>query len=250
VEALAWSESLKLRPLALPTEHGGWGILLEPVALGLLVAPSLAGLMIAVAALLAFLARQPLKLAMQDGLRRRVYPRTSWCCLFAVTYATFASLFFALALAGGGWHVAIPFAAVSPLALVMLLHDARNRSRGAVPEIAGAIAMASIAAAIPIAAGRSLSLAGTMMALILLRSIPSIVFVRALLGRGSKVLSLVLHACAVGIAAVIASPLAVVACVVLFLRALWGVTHAVPRAKTIGWREIAYGAVTVLSFAL
>src|SRR5205814_4365102 len=119
------------------------------------------------------LARQPLKLAMQDGLRGRSYPRTSWCWLFALTYATFASLSFAAALAWGGWRFVIPFAAVSPLALVILVHDARNRSRGAVPEIAGAMAMASIAAAIPIAAGRSLPLAGTMMALILLRSIPS-----------------------------------------------------------------------------
>jgi hypothetical protein len=249
VEAFARSKSLKLRPLALPTEHGGWGILLEPVALGLLVAPSRAGLMIAVAALFAFLARQPLKLAVQDGLRQRAYPRTSWCWLFAITYATLASLSFAVALAWSGWHFVIPFAAVSPLAVVILVHDARNRSRGAVPEIAGAIAMASIAAAIPIAAGWPLPLAGTMMALILLRSIPSIVFVRALLGRGSKALSLALHACAIGIAAVIASPLAAAACVLLFVRALWGATHDAPRAKTIGWREIAYGALTVVSFA-
>jgi hypothetical protein len=38
--------------------------------------------------------------------------------------------------------------------------------------------------------------------------------------------------------------------VVLFVRALWGATHAAPRAKTIGWREIAYGALTVVSFAV
>jgi hypothetical protein len=32
-----------VRLVALPAEHGGWGLLLEPIALGLAVAPSLAG---------------------------------------------------------------------------------------------------------------------------------------------------------------------------------------------------------------
>ncbi len=249
MEAFARSESLKLRPLALPSEHGGWGILLEPVALGLLVASSMAGVMIALATLFAFLARQPLKLALQDALRRHSYPRTSWCRLFAATYAALAALSFMAALARGDWRFVIPFAAVSPLAVLMLVYDARNCSRGAVPEIAGAVAMASIAAAIPLAAGRSLPIAATAMTLILLRSIPSILFVRSLLGRGSKVLSLGLHAAAIGIAIAIASPPAVAACVVLFARAVWGATHEAPLAKTIGWREIAYGALAVVSFA-
>ena len=33
---------VRLKTLALPTEHGGWGITLEPVVLGLLVAPTVA----------------------------------------------------------------------------------------------------------------------------------------------------------------------------------------------------------------
>ena len=32
------------RSVAIPTEHGGWGLTLEPVVLGLAVAPSLAGI--------------------------------------------------------------------------------------------------------------------------------------------------------------------------------------------------------------
>ena len=45
-----------LRSVALPTEHGGWGLTLEPVLLGLLVAPSVAGLAIGGAAFLVFVA--------------------------------------------------------------------------------------------------------------------------------------------------------------------------------------------------
>lgn len=215
----------------------------------MLAAPSVAGALIGLAALFAFLARQPLKLAMQDALRGRSYPRTAWCWMFAISYATLASLAFASAVALAGWHFAIPFACVAPIAVTMLVHDARNRSRGLVPELAGAVAMASIAAALPLAASRSPKMAATFMALMLLRSIPSIVFVRTLLGRGSKVLSVSLHVAAVAIAALIASPFAVAGCVVLLARAAWGVTHPAPRAKTVGWREIVYGVVSVALFA-
>ena len=48
-----------LRAVAMPSEHGGWGLTTEPGLLGLLVEPSLAGAALAVAALLLFLVRQP-----------------------------------------------------------------------------------------------------------------------------------------------------------------------------------------------
>src|SRR5689334_962019 len=49
------SSSPSLRALALPTEHGGWGLLLEPLLLGLLIVPSAPGAAVAAAALGAFL---------------------------------------------------------------------------------------------------------------------------------------------------------------------------------------------------
>src|SRR5947209_15528656 len=55
-----------LRPLALPTEHGGWGFLLEPLVLAMIVAPSWCGALICAAGVCGLLTRQPLKLAMQD----------------------------------------------------------------------------------------------------------------------------------------------------------------------------------------
>ena len=60
-----------LRGVALPSEHGGWGLTLEPGLLGLLVAPSVAGACLAVAAVVAFVARTPLKLALVDRRRGR-----------------------------------------------------------------------------------------------------------------------------------------------------------------------------------
>ena len=62
--------------MALPSEHGGWGLTLEPGLLGLLIAPSTAGVCVALAALVAFLARTPLKIVAIDRRRGRVLERT------------------------------------------------------------------------------------------------------------------------------------------------------------------------------
>ena len=82
---------VSLRPLALPAEHGGWGFLLEPIALGLAVRPSWGGALIAIAFACGFLTRQPLRLAMQDRLRGKSYPRTRWCWTFAAAISIFMS---------------------------------------------------------------------------------------------------------------------------------------------------------------
>lgn len=244
-----------LKPLALPTEHGGWGFLLEPLVLGLAVAPSWGGALIAAAAIFAFLARQPLKFAMQDALRGRSYPRTQWYRLFAFAYLGGAGMAIAGAIAVNGWTLTIPFAAVAPLAFVTLIFDARNRSRSLLPEICGAIAMASTAAAISLAGGKSPAAAFAVMTLLVVRGVPAILYVRTLLKRAhgqvaSSVPAIASHAVAVGIAFAIASYIAAAATVALLIRAAWGLTKPAPPARTLGWREIAWGTASVIAFAI
>src|SRR5688572_6264719 len=91
------------RSIALPAEHGGWGLLAEPLLLGLLVAPSLAGAAVAVAATGAFLFRHPARLAVADWQRGGQYPRTSAAVAVALAYAAMAlaGLSAALVLARG-----------------------------------------------------------------------------------------------------------------------------------------------------
>src|SRR4051794_26497589 len=67
---------VSLQRVLIPSEHGGWGFLFEPILLGLLVAPSWVGLALALAAVSAFLVRHPLKLALADRRRGKRYPRT------------------------------------------------------------------------------------------------------------------------------------------------------------------------------
>jgi hypothetical protein len=247
----------QLRPLALPTEHGGWGFLLEPLVLAMIVAPSGIGALICAASICAFLTRQPLKLAMQDLLRGRRYPRTKWCAIFASSYAAGAFVAVSAAIAFGGWQIAIPFAIVAPLAIVNIICDARNKSRALLPEITGPIAMASSAAAIAIAGGERMAIAFAIMTLLVLRGIPSVVYVRTLLTRAHgktapALLPVTLHAVAIVVALVLwridLAPLAAALVLgILLARAAYGLTHAVPPAKTIGWREIAFGALFVVT---
>ena len=64
------------RTVAMPTEHGGWGLTLEPVLLGLIVAWSGAGAALGVAAFAAFLLRTPAKLVAVDIRRDRWLDRS------------------------------------------------------------------------------------------------------------------------------------------------------------------------------
>lgn len=244
-----------LRPLALPTEHGGWGFLFEPIVLGLAVAPSRGGLLVALAFLFGFLCRQPLRLALQDAMRGRAYPRTRWCWMFFAAYALCALASLALAVLVAGWAVVIPIGLVAPLGITQILYDANNRGRALLPELGGAAAMSSSAAAIAIASGMRVVPALVLSAIIVARAIPAIVYVRTLLTRahGKEAASwpaLALHALAIAIVALFAKPLVVFAMIVLFARAAWHLARPVPPAKKIGWTEVGFGTITVALAAL
>lgn len=235
----------------MPNEHGGWGFLLEPLVLGLFVRPSVAGLLVALAALFGFLTRQPLKFALQDAVRGRSYPRTRWCWMIAAAYATAAAASLAGAIAVSRLIVVIPFGLVAPLAVTVVLYDAYNRNRQAFPELAGAAAMSSTAAAIVIAGGGRMLLALMLSGIVIGRSLPSILYVRTLLQRSHGIAApswpaLVAHAIAAFAVATFAPLPAVVAMVVLLIRAAWGLAHEPPRAQTIGWREVTVGIVFVI----
>lgn len=239
-----------LRPLAIPAEHGAWGFLLESIALALLAAPSLAALAIAMAALAAFLARHPLRLAAADWLRRRRYSRTVVCERLAAAYVTAAIVALLIAIRLDGVRFLMPLALAAPLALLQFINDARNRGRAPLPEMAGAVAMGSVAAAIALAGGRSVVFASALWCVALLRSIPAIVFVRAALGRNGRSAAIALHLAAVAVSIALwqlrlAPATAIVAMVLLLGRAAAG-TSRVGAARQIGIRELAYGAAAVL----
>lgn len=250
-----------LARVVLPAEHGGWAFLGEPLLLGLLVAPSGAGACVALAALAGFLARQPLKLAAGDRRRGRRYPRTALAERAFAVLALAAALAVAAAvlLARGPVLLALGLAAV-PAAVALAL-DLGLRSRDAATETLAALALGGSATAIALAAGAPRTAAFTLWALLALRALPTIAFVRARLrlDKGEPAhpaFALALHVAAVvaGLALVragLAPAGAAWGLALLAARAAWGVSPWRPRLRAawLGVTEVAFGLAFVASIA-
>jgi len=254
--------SLPLRALALPAEHGGWGFVLEPIVLGLIVSPSRAGFALALAATATFLARHPLRLATGDRLKGRQTTRTGRAVAVAAFYGLLAALAFGFAWTdAAGPAFWIPLLAATPLLGAQFGYDVRNRGRDLAPELLGAAAPGSLASAITIVGGGPVGTALVLWPLLALRGVASVLYVRARLRRDrgqpydarstwtSHLLALLLAA---AFAATGRAPwLAVAAFAGLLARAAFGLkrTRAL-KPQVLGLRELAYGLGTAAVIGL
>ena len=241
----------------MPTEHGGWGLLFEPLIIGLIVAPSWAGLPLALALVSLFLLRHPLKIALSDRWRGVHYPRTDFAQWIAGFYGILAMFGGAIGLALAEHTFWQPLAMVILLALVQLSYDVRLRSRELIPEVAGTLAAAAVAPVLASAAGWQIGAWLALWILVAFRGLAATLYVRARLrlergatSGGSWVIGI--HVLAVVAVAGMASfkwvPwLALVGLLLMLVRAvtgLSGIRHP-SRPRDIGIREFAYGAAFV-----
>jgi len=248
--------------MALPVEHGGWGMLAEPLVVGLVLAPTLAGLGLTVTALGAFLVRHPLKLALSDWRRGTRYPRTLLAARVAAVYAVGALSGFALAVWRAPAIAWWPVLAAAPLGLLQLWYDARLQGRQLLPELLGGIALGASASALMLAGGWEIGPALGAWALLAARAAASVVYIRARLrldrdqpaSRGPGLLA---HAAALALAVTLAlggwGPwLGVVAFAVLLARAAHGLSpwHRRVRPQVVGFTELAYGMATAAAIAV
>jgi YwiC-like protein len=249
---------VRLRPLLLPAEHGAWSFVLEPIALGLLVAPTRAGALLGLAALAIFIARQPLKLGLADRASGRSYPRTFVALRLASAALVAAILLGALAWSSTPYAWWAPVTAALPFAAVQLAYDVQREGRGLVAELAGPIAAAASAPAIAAAAGWRPAAWLALWALMVARSLPAALYVRARLRleRGELVRptpAAAAHAVALALALILsayglAPRPAGVAFTLLLVRAAWGLSGrrrpATP--QQIGISEVLLGAAFVV----
>jgi hypothetical protein len=254
-------DGVVLKTVALPIEHGGWGFLLEPVVLGLVLAPSWAGLALGGSALAAFLARHPLKLALGDHRRGARHPRTGWAEAFALGYAFAALACFGLALATTRAPFWLPLVAAAPLAATQLWLDARHRGRDLTAELAGAIALGASVSMIVLAQGWPRGPALALWAIMAARAAVSVLYIRTRLrldrGLASHAAATwTLHLAALAVAAALAAAgwapwLALVAFTALLARAAQGLSSSRRRVRprVIGFRELGFGILTVLLVA-
>lgn len=154
-----------------PKEHGSWSLALEPVVLGLLAAPSLAGIALGLAAFSGFLARRPIKAVAQGNSGRG--SRTA------------AGILVACALAGllcsvllGSPALLARLLVLTPFAVLFVISDAQGESRAATAELAGSAAFSLLPFVLASLAGWSASHAFGLTLLALGRSLPTVMTVR------------------------------------------------------------------------
>lgn len=257
--------TVSVRSVAMPAEHGGWGFLTEPLLLGLLVAPSLAGGGIAFAAVALFLLHQPLKIVLKDLRRGRIYGRTRLAGRFVLIYAAVAVTALAATAytAQSAAHNAfwIPLLLALPVGALQFAAELRGDSRTLAAEITGALSLAAAAPAIILAAGLPASTAAAAWGLLALRAVCSILYVRAQLrllrGKSPDITPpITAHNLSVLISAVlwaggVVNGLALLATGMLMVRAVIGLKSTAPvTAKKIGFREIGFGLAYALLCAL
>ena len=255
--------SISIKSVAVPAEHGGWGFLSEPILLGLLIAPSLAGIGILIMMAAVFLLHQPFKIVVKDRRKGRVYERTRLAQRFLVIYGLSGA-----AGVGIAWMNApnllwiIPLVCAAPFAVIQLVYEFRNDGRTLISEVVGALVLASSAPAILLAADRVPLLAGLAWGAMALRITPSILYVRARLRwiHGKPVrreVSLILQALAVGVGGILwgiglANAAILIAAGMLLARAIYGLYFSPPvAARVVGFQEVFFGIVyaVVCAFA-
>ena len=245
-----------LRAVALPSEHGGWGLTAEPVLLGLLVRPSLPGALLGAAAVTAFLARAPLKLALVDHWRRRRLPRTVVAERIAAGELALLGVLWAGAALRAQSFWWLPLVVAAPLVGVEMWFDMRSRSRRLTPELCGAVGIASVAAAIARAGGAGWAVSAGLWVVLAARSIGTVPVVRAQVlrarGRAARTGRLWVPevlAVMLGMAAWLAGGLpwvAVAALVALSAWSLWSLRRPPLPVKVLGVTQMAIGFALVL----
>ena len=246
------------KKVAIPSEHGGWSLTLEPVVLGLIASWSIAGLLVGIATLLVFLARTPLKVVLVDRWRDRWLPRTALAAKFAAAELSvvIASMAAAIALADDFGFLA-PAAFALPLVAIELWFDMRSKSRRLLPELAGAIGIGAAATVIALAGGLGTKVAYGLWLLVAGRACAALPFVRTQLDRAAQrpvslvprdvAQAAVLFVCAVG-ASQHMVPWAGVVAIGVMAVADWVMVRRPPqRAVLIGAQQSVIGLVVVLA---
>lgn len=245
------------RDVVWPKEHGSWSLALEPVALGLLAAPSLGGVALAVAIAAGFFARRPLRIAFRDArVERRIAARraVTVCGLVAMS-----GVFLAVLTAGFAWW---PWLLPTLLGgAVFLSFDLQQAGREQQAEVAGALAFAWIPAVLGALAAMPAGSAAALGCVMLARAVPTVLTVRATVRarKGQPISTVVPLSAAVlaalGIALLAKASLApwtaAVAVAVLAIRSFVLLVTPRPalRASTIGMIETAIGVAFVVAVA-
>lgn len=247
---------MKKKGIVLPAEHGAWGLIAEPLLLGLLVAPSLGGIGVAVFSFAAFLLRTPgLRLL---RARRAPAPDPHGVAVkkFSLICAggALSGVLLALTAAKGAWI--LPLMAAAPFAAWTLMEQDRGKTRTLWPELIASVAIGAPVTSIALAGGLPAQAAWVLWLWLGLKSVTSILFVRnqirRFMNRPNAVGGVImLHAGLSSLLLVLDAPTHVVV-IFLLLSARATVLSFLPvrSPKIVGWTEVTVSLIFVLGLGL
>ena len=260
--AVASPSPIRWKRIVLPPEHGAWGFLFEPMIAALFLAPSTSGLFVALAAFAAFLARNPMRIALADrrlGVRSQ---RTRAAERAAGALAAAAALLLAGALATGDSRLLIPLIIALPVALLQQRLEAMRRSRELAAELLGTLAIGALASIIILAGGGSGWLALALWVLLTGRAVPAVLYVRSRIALDKRNVAPGMAPIVAHILAILASlvllatpagmPVASIVLGLLLLRCVVGLSRlrrAAP-AKRVGIAELGWGVLMVVALVV
>jgi len=245
--------------IILPTEHGSWAFLFEPLIAGSLIAYSPAAPWIALIAIGAFFARQPLKT--YYIVRKRTDASAS-AIRYTAIFATISLIGAAAGISLAGISILYPLLISALLAALQFYLDISSKGRSLLAEIAGAAAISASAAMLIAAGGLGWPFAIAVWTVFTARFVPSILYVRnrLQLEKGKPfdhTMPIAAHLAglvAVFLLAIIglASFLTAAMFVFLLVRAIVGLSEYRSRIKAmrIGVWEVVYGVLTLVSIVI
>jgi hypothetical protein len=249
------------KSVALPASYGSWSLVSEPILLGLLVAPSWAGLLLALVGFLSFLIYQPLKIILADRRRGKTFTRTSMAVQVALVYFVLLASSFALAIWLVGPAPLLPLILALPLLAIYTFYDQRP-GRHWQAELAAPAAFAAISTAVALASGWAYPFAFALWTVMASRALPAVLYIRARLRLAKDQPAAIMPAVAAHLLALmvivgllwaaLVPVTAVLAFLILFVRA--GIGLSTYRRDftpmTLGWIETAIGLSVVLIIAI
>lgn len=259
----ARSNNVRWRSVVLPTEHGSWAFVGEPILLGLILAPTWGGLAFCITVFATFLLRQPLKIYLKDLRYHRRVPRTRVARRFVLLLSSI------LIIACGGLYLTspnpnmlLPLLLALPLIVIQFIADLQNINRSLFAELASSLAMGAVASALVLMDGWFLLPAFGLWLALGVKAITAVLYVRARLRLERNMpahskLAVIFHIIGL-LLFVLAAFFSIVpwtvpaAMIILLLRAVIGLSslRKVRSPKIIGMQEIAYGLGFVLMIAI
>ena len=249
-------DAAAIKIVVMPVEHGASVMLGESLFAGMLIAASAKGLLPALGWLFLFLMNNPFKIAIKDISHRVFTKRTFIALWFCAGFGILALGCFTAAYFLDGALFLIVLAGVIPLGILHLWAVFKAGKKEFTAELSGALTLGAAAASNVLAAGHSYAQAFALWAVLAVRAMTSVIYVRERLSQGrGKIINRGLvywvHIAGVMVfgALVLAhlvKPLIFVAGLLLLMR-LWFLNRRLTiTAKNLGLQESMLGIVFVI----